>query len=329
MGKMSDYIAEQLGLMRARCKTGDYITQFSDMMITMFDWRADDWFDSAWAERYLIYNGNFVGGMLSDDRPAIAPNVSRTGTLNIYGDGTQANAPCRGTAGTITGEIGVDAFICYNNAQRIPEQDLIYYTDTLGLIDRAVYTLVDYAKYPPLVCATDSKMEKIINTILDDADAGKPRALVAEDVLASLTANRMQDVYSVDIADPQKIQLIQYLLEAHDVLMRRICAKNGIDTRRTSKHAQVSVDEADGMQLASWVYPLSKLRQRQQFARRWSTRYPKYAISVDFAEPWASAYQEFLAEQAVDQAVEQAEMDDGSGDSDGEGGADDGTKNHE
>lgn len=325
MGKMSDYIASQLGLMRARCTTGDYITQFSDMMITMFEWRADDWFEPEWAERYLIYNGNFVGGLLPDGRPAIAPNVSRTGTLNIYGDGTQANAPCRGTAGTITGEIGVDAFICYNNAQRIPEQDLIYYPDTLGLIDRAVHTLVDYAKYPPLVCATDSKMEKTINTILDDADAGKPRALVAENVLASLTANRMQDVYSVDIADPQKIQLIQYLLESHDVLLRRICAKNGIDTRRTSKHAQVSVDEADGMQLASWVYPLSKLRQRQQFARRWSARYPEYAISVDFAEPWASAYQEFLAEQA---AV-MAEQDDGSGDSDGEGGADDGTENHE
>lgn len=324
MGKMADYLAEQLGLMREKFGTRtDYLTQQSCMYISMFAWNAPDFYDPEWAERYLIYNGNFVGGFLPGGKPAIAPNVSRTGTLDIYGDGTQANAPCRGTAGTIRGEIGKDAFICYNNPQRMPETELIYYPDQLALIDRTVMMLTNYAKYPPIICAANSITEKTINTILDDADNGKPRAITDENVLRSLTRNGLQDVYSMDIADPHKLQLIQYLLEAHDVITRRIYAKNGIDTRRTSKHAQVSVDEADGMQLASWVYPLARLRCRQKFAEGWTARYPEYPISVEFAEPWASAYQEFLAEQEMVEDQTEGGNDDGNDNNTGASGTGD------
>ena len=299
MGKMSTYLQEELGLLRARYTEGNYTTQLLCMYKSMFAWTAPDFFDPAWAERYLAFSGNFVAGNLPDGSPAIAPNVSRVGALDIYGDGTDANAPCRGTAGTITGELGSTAFICYNNSMRMPETDLIYYPDVLATIDRSVYTLVDWSKYPPLIRATDSKVETALNSILQDLDDGKPRAVVSNNLLESMSRGYQQDVYSVDITNPQKIQLIQYLLEAHDVIMRRIMAKNGIDTRRTSKHAQVSVDEADGMQLASWVYPLNKLEQRQFFADAWTAAYPDYPISVDFAEPWSSAYKEFLAEQQL------------------------------
>lgn len=326
MGKYADYLAEQLGIMREKFGTRtDYLTQQSSMYISMFGWTAPEFFDQEWAERYLIYNGNFVGGLLPDGKPALAPNVSRTGSLDIYGDGTFANAPCRGTAGTITGELGKDAFICYNNPQRMPETELIYYPDQLSLIDRTVMMLTNYAKYPPIICASNSITEKAINTILDDADQGKPRAITDENVLRSLTRNNLQDVYSMDIADPHKLQLIQYLLEAHDVISRRIYAKNGIDTRRTSKHAQVSVDEADGMQLASWVYPLARLRCRQKFAEGWTARYPEYPISVEFNEPWASAYQEFLAEQqlAGQDPEQEGGQDDGNGSDTGASGAGD------
>jgi hypothetical protein len=322
MSKMSDYIAECLGIMIAGKSTiGNYQTQLSDMMIAKFRWTAPEFFDEDWAERYLVYNGNFVGGMLPDGIPALAPNVSRTGNLNIYGDGTEANAPCRGTSGTITGIIGKDAFICYNNSQRMPETDLIYYPDVLAAIDRNVYKLIDWTKYPPMVCATDSKTQTAINKILDEADAGKPRAIVDDALLSSLSRGVSNDIYSVDLVDPAKIQLVQYLLEAHDVIIRRIQAKHGIDTRRTSKHAQVSVDEADGMQLASWVYPLDQLRQRQKFAAAWSARYPEYPISVEFAEPWASAYREFLAEQQLP-AAEVKAAENGSDDQ-SEGGVND------
>lgn len=323
--KMAKYLAEELGLLRTEYTEGSYATQLLCMYRSMFDWKAPEFFDPAWAERYLAFTGNFVAGVLPDGRYAIAPNVSRVGNLDIYGDGTDANAPCRGTAGTITGELGAGAFICYNNSMRMPETDLAYYPDVLSKIDRSVYTLVDWAKYPPLVCARDSKTQKAINSILDDADKGAPRAIVDDDVLRSLSRGTDSGVYSVDIADPQKLQLIQYLLEAHDVIMRRIMAKNGIDTRRTSKHAQVSVDEADGMQLASWVYPLGKLRERQAFAEQWTAWYPDAPISVDFAEPWASAYAEFLAEQELPAAeIEEMQQPDDNQSDNGEEAADNG-----
>lgn len=309
MGKMADYINERLLVMRSTYTQGSYLTQFSDMYCSMFAWGAPDFFDQDWAERFLQFDGNFVGGFLPDGRPAIAPNVSRGGQLDIYGDGTQANAPCRGTAGTITGTIGVDAFICYNNAMRMPEIDLDYYPTTLSRIDKAVFMLSDYAKYPPFICVPNSVIQTAINSKLDEADQGAPRAIVDDGLIDALTRGGKQGVYSVEITDPDKIKLVQYLLEAHDVLIRRILAKNGIDTRRTSKHAQVSVDEADGMQLASWVYPMSKLRARQKFAQQWSARYPDYPITVDFAEPWKSAYAEFIAEQElIEVQVEAAEQ---------------------
>lgn len=299
MGKMANYLAENLGLLRARYTDGSYATQFLCMYGNMFRWTAPEFFDAAWAERYLAFSGNFVAGLLPDGSPAIAPNVSRVGDLDIYGDGTGANAPCRGTAGTITGKLGETAFICYNNSMRMPETDLIYYPDILGTIDKAVYTLVDWSKYPPFVSVPNSTIETAVNSILDDADAGKPRVVTNQNLLDSIARGADKNIYSIDISDPQKIQLIQYLLEAHDVIIRRILSKNGIDTRRTSKHAQVSTDEADGMQLASWVYPLNKLKQRQLFADSWNSAYSDYPISVEFDEPWASAYREFLAEQQL------------------------------
>ena len=199
----------------------------------MFKWTAPAFFDPAWAERYLAFSGNFVAGLLPDGSPAIAPNVSRVGDLDIYGDGTQANAPCRGTAGTITGKLGDAAFICYNNSMRMPETDLIYYPDVLGIIDKAVYTLADWSKYPPFISVPNSLIETAVNSILDDADAGKPRVVTNQNLLDSIARGADKNIYSVDISDPQKIQLIQYLLEAHDVIIRRILSKNGIDTRRT------------------------------------------------------------------------------------------------
>lgn len=276
-----------------------YAGQMIDSSCLMFDYAGIDAaasFDGAsldpdWVEKYLITAGSFVS-KYDGSRIMIAPYPSRYGDLDQYGDGEKVEGITRSSSGDIiTGENGEDVCICYNTSSRLPDLDIGYYSATLAEVDDAIGALIKWAKCAPIISAADSKAEAAINAMLDEIMHGdKPCVISDKEVL---TAMRNGQTYSVDVTDPKRATYIQYLSELHDVLIRRYYTKNGIDTRKTSKHAQVTIDEADGMEVYSWLIPLNKLKQRQKWCAAMNRMYG-LSLSVDFAEPWRSAYQSYL-----------------------------------
>lgn len=250
--------------------------------------------DPAWLEKYLLAFGRFVS-TYDGERIIVAPYPSRYGDLDQYGDGEQVEGITRGENGiVINGYNGYDCCICYNTTTRLPDLDVAYYARTLASVDDAIDALIRWAKCAPILSAADSKAEAAINAMLDEIMEGKrPCVISDQEVLTSL---RNGTTYSVDITDPKRATYIQYLSELHDVLIRRYYTKNGIDTHKTSKHAQVNIDETDGMEIYSWLLPLDKLKQRRLWCEAMNRCFG-LSLSVDFAEPWRSAYEAYLKKQ--------------------------------
>lgn len=250
-----------------------------------------DSLDPDWLERYLITAGSIVS-KYDGSRILIAPYPSRYGDLDQYGDGDQVQGITRSSTGdVITGKNGEDVCICYNTSSRLPDLDIPYYSRTLSDVDDAIDALIRWAKCAPIISAADSKSEAAINAMIDEIMDGKRPCVIGDETV--LTAMQHGQTYSIDITDPKRATYIQYLSELHDVLIRRYYTKNGIDTHKTSKHAQVTTDETDGMEIYSWLIPLNKLEQRRKWCNAMNRLY-NLNLSVDFAEPWKSAYDAYI-----------------------------------
>lgn len=245
--------------------------------------------DPRWIEVYLNSCGSF-GAEVEDGKIKIAPFPARTGNLNQYGDAVDMFGVTR-NGDQITGTIGEDTFICYNQSSRLADLDLCYFPDLFARIDEAIEACLKWSKPAPIIAASDSKAQKTINDTIEEIMNGTPAVIVDGEILTQM---RQGSSYTVDITNPERVRNIQYLSELFDEAVKRFYTKRGIDIHRTAKHAQVTTSESDGMQVFSWVHPLDRLRNRQQFVDDLTAKHPKIQLSVEFNEPWNMAYQAFI-----------------------------------
>lgn len=249
--------------------------------------------DGSWVERYLNTSG-CIASEVKNGLIKIAPVPSRTGDLNQYGDGTDAFGVTRDGI-QIQGVIGEDVFLCYNQSSRMADLDLLYYPDLLAKCDEAIEACLKWSKPAPVIAASDAKAQKTINDMLEQIMNGTPAVVVDGEVL---TRMRQGTSYTIDVTSPERVRNVQYISELIDEAVKRFYTKRGIDTHRTAKHAQVTTAESDGMQVYSWVHPLDKLRCRQQWCDDQNAKHPDLQITVEFNEPWLSAYNAFMRSMA-------------------------------
>lgn len=301
--------AKQKNLIRQR----SYFSYLLVSLCNIFAWNVDDAFDTMWSEKYNHISGSFCCKKL-DDKYYIAEAPSRAGDIDQYGDGMDIDGVTRNGV-SLTGRIGEDIAICYNNVDRMPDLDMVRYADGFSQVDKSIMANVRWSILAPVLCTSDDRTTKAIEKLVDDMLEGKLKCITSEDVLAALNGNgaRGQGVYSVDITHPERIRNVQYQSELYDVLMRRFFNKYGLNIQNSAKHAQVSTDEVHGMDAVSWVLVLDMLHERQKFCdecnRIWGTSW-----SVDLAEPWKSEYERFMIRQ--EQADEQDEKSLKEGDAD-------------
>lgn len=265
-------------------------TLSGESMITDSDGKT---LDPRWIEVYLNTCG-IIGAKVENGNIKIAPFPARTGNLNQYGEAVDMFGVTR-NGDQITGKIGDDTFICYNQSSRLADLDLCYFPDLFARIDEAIEASLKWAKPAPVIAAADSKAQKTINDMIEQIMDGTPAVIVDGEVLTQM---RQGSSYTVEITNPERVRNIQYLSELFDEAVKRFYTKRGIDIHRTAKHAQVTTSESDGMQVFSWVHPLDRLRNRQQFIDDLTAKHPEITLSVEFNEPWNMAYQAFIRSMA-------------------------------
>ena len=244
--------------------------------------------DPLWIERYLNTAGCILS-KVSGNNIIIAPQPSRTGELDQYGDGKDGFGVTR-NGEQITGTIGKDVCLCYNQSSRFSDLDLLWFPDLLAKIDDGIDACLTWSKPAPVFSAADSKAHKTIADNLQKIMDGEPCIVTGGDVLTSM---RQGQNYAVDFTNPERVRNIQYLSELFDEAVKWFYTKRGVDVHRTAKHAQVTASESDGMQVYSWIHPLDKLRCRQQWCDDMQRLFG-VTITYDFNEPWRSAYEQFM-----------------------------------
>lgn len=271
-----------------------YFDQLLRIDCAMFDYDIDADVNTRWLERYFVITGS-VGLKEIDGRILIAPDPSRISPLDEYGDGTELIGILRNGETQLQGTIGKDCVIAYNNNDRTPDLDLLYYPRIMANIDAALDVNVDLSKAAPIYGVDNDITKKSLEAVLKKIREGEPQVILSDNVLKNLSkTSSSQGVYSVRLTDPDLIRNAQYFAELWDILLRRFCNSRGIDTRKTTKHAQVSTAEATGMEAVSWILPIDMLKCRQRMCdevnRLWGRSW-----SVRFAEPWASQWEAYQA----------------------------------
>lgn len=284
--------AKEKNLIRER----SYFSYLLTALTRAFEYNIDDAFSPIFAEHYLHVGGSLCAKKIGD-KFYIAEAPARAGELDQYGDGLQVNGVTRNGI-SLTGTIGEDIAICYNNSDRFPDLDILRYADGFAQVDKAIMANVRWTILAPVLCTRDDRTTKAIEKLVDDILEGKLKCITSEDVLDALNGGRGEGIYTVDITNPERVRNVQYQSELYDVLMRRFFNKYGLNIQNSAKHAQATTDEVHGMDSVSWVLILDMLNERKKFIaecnRLWGTSW-----SVQLAEPWASEYERFMMRNEI------------------------------
>ena len=141
-------------------------------------------------------------------------------------------------------------------------------------------------------------IEGEVDTILSDADTNINTALKEDSGVKAIEA----------ITSPEKVQYLQYLSQYFDIRLRRHFMRRGLALKTSDKQAQVSTDEVHGLDAASWFYPLSKLKAREDGVKMINDVFGT-SISVQFSELWAQEYEAYKLRTLLEDVQEQQEAD--------------------
>lgn len=272
-------------------------------------------------EDYLNISGS--AGITRDGSGGylVCPYPSRAAMPDIdqYGDGMHLEG-CTMNGKTLSGTIGKDAAIIYNNSARGRQWDIMTDATAFSDIDKSAAINVIFARYAPLYTAPNDSIKTAMKQVVENIVVGNPDIVVSENVYGALTAGQGDGVKQLEITRPEKIQYIQYLSRYYDDIMKRHFSRRGLSIRTGSKAAQQSVDEINGLDSVSWYMPLNKLKARQdgfdvfnrifnenvkvRFSDIWDQEYAAYQLRLLKED----AKDEETAAESIDAADEQKEV---------------------
>lgn len=237
----------------------------------------------------------------------IAPNVPRSGELDMYGYGKIVEAETLNGV-TLSGTVGEDIAIIYNNSARGAQWDLMTDADIFADIDRSTKINVQFARVAPILQYVNDNQKQAMQDAIKHIIEGEIDTIFSENTFNLLEkiggGTDSNDIKSIEITSPEKIQYVQYLSQLWDIRLRRHFARRGLSLKTSDKQAQVTKDEVHGLDAVSWFYPLSKLQARKEGIEM-VNRIFGTNISVRFGELWAREYARYI--QDVENTVEEVE----------------------
>lgn len=243
--------------------------------------------------------GDGSGGYL------VCPNPSRSAMpdLDQYGDGMHLEG-CTMNGKMLSGTIGKDAVIIYNNTARGRQWDIMTDATAFSDIDKSAAINVIFARYAPLYTAPNDTIKTAMKQVIENVIAGNPDIVVSENVFAALGAGQSDGVKQLEITRPEKIQYIQYLSRYYDDIMKRHFSRRGLSIRTGSKAAQQSVEEINGLDSVSWYMPLNKLKARQEGFKVFNRIFNENVV-VRFSEIWQQEYDAYILRLMKEDAEEE------------------------
>lgn len=256
----------------------------------------------------LLFNGS-IGVFEAPNFGVIAAEGGDTDEPSIYGFCDNYHAT------TVNGEFestftkGKDGVCIYNNHSRTPDFNIITLATQFTETEISENQNVLWSRVMPIPYADDEKEKNMIIEAIKNTIEGKPATIIS-----SNTAEFNRELYKrekkapLTLSDIRNIPFLQYLAEYWDVLNRRYYTRYGHSLQSTSKHAQVSRDEVNGLNSVSWIYPLNMLDERKKGFDEVNKLFGTN-ITIEFAEPWKTEYIKYVrsTEQETETTTKESE----------------------
>ena len=230
-------------------------------------------------------DGTYLLGMFAD----------RGGELDQYGLGKELISSA-GNGDPVTGTIGEDCCIIYNNMFMSADTDIIADAESMAAIDRSSGINVLFSRIAPVLGIPDGNKKDAIKQMMQNILDGNLDTVISDNILDGLGLGvEGPGLTSIDITQPERIQYIQYLSQYFDFVFRRHFARRGLPVRSSTKAAQQSADEVHGLDAVAWAYPLSKLQARVEGFKIFNRMYGEN-VQPRFSPLWQREYDKFMSD---------------------------------
>lgn len=263
-----------------------YVNIETSMLMSMFNYKGlPETIDINYMEWCLVSFGVVAIVKIEDNRyyagvPALLP------PLDDYGWGTTVEMVTRN--GTIVNKrtVGIDCALIWNNNTHTPEFDLYRFANIFTETDIALKTVIRNCKKAPIPVAGNSKLKTAIDTAMNNAIEGLSDYTVMNDTsLVDEINGKSGDIPVMSLTDVKDADRLQYLSKFHDDLLRRLATLYGHDMQTSGKMAQQSVDEIQGYDSYSMIYPEVRLGSRLKGIKQFNEVFG-FNATVDYSLPW-------------------------------------------
>ena len=286
-----------------------YDEVFTNTLISMFTYRGDSVPEEileyqSFIDIYSMLDGACAIWKLTSDRCPNAQGdamegkwiitpVDFAGSPDAYGFG--ADAICTVKSGVVckfeNWRDNPDVAIIFNNSNYSPDMNIGRFSDMLAELEVSMKLNVLFARMYPMPVVSSGKIQKAVETAIDNMRTGKIATVLDDDTLSkyvSDTAANNTGIQTVNLTEVEKSQYIQYLAKFRDDLMRWFYSLYGMNSQGSSKMAQQTVDEVNQDNNASMILPHDMLRMRMKSLENQVNKKFGWDMEVSFSECWQS-----------------------------------------
>lgn len=286
-----------------------YDEVFTNTLISMFTYRGDSVPEEileyqSFIDIYSMLDGACAIWKLTSDRCPNAQGdamegkwiitpVDFAGSPDAYGFG--ADAICTVKSGVVckfeNWRENPDVAIIFNNSNYSPDMNIGRFSDMLAELEVSMKLNVLFARMYPMPVVSSGKIQKAVETAIDNMRTGKIATVLDDDTLSkyvSDTAANNTGIQTVNLTEVEKSQYIQYLAKFRDDLMRWFYSLYGMNSQGSSKMAQQTVDEVNQDNNASMILPHDMLRMRMKSLENQVNKKFGWNMEVSFSECWQS-----------------------------------------
>ena len=279
-----DETSKDFNKIRRRTNLNKYIDIYMNAMLSMFFYsNMPDSLPTRELERCLNEYG--VACVIKNDTLLYVGVPALYGELDQYGYGTSVQTVTR-NGKTLSGIVGKDCVLIWNNLTRTPNFDIIDTCLTMTDIDTSINSLVLNARAHKLPIAKNNKMKETIDTALSNVINGTKSYTVVNDIpLVDEINGKESEIHTLELTNPDLIDTVQYLSKLHDDILRRKTTMYGHALNTTGKMAQQTIEELNGYDSISMIIPEQMLECRREGIEQVNKMF-NLNITVDYSLPW-------------------------------------------
>ena len=245
-------------------------------------------------EKYLIMGGCLAVGKINGKLTFVRGGLGG-GELNEYGYPTRfIGATGNGTA--VDWAVGTECVVFWNNKSHSGDMDVLRTTDLLTDIDTSIDYNILYSRFYPVPLARDEKEKIQIANVFDNLKKGGKTTTVLnrkESISDLMNGTPEQQIPILNLTDVSNADKIQYLSRLREDVKRWFLVRHGHDLQGSSKMAQQSVEEINGNNSVSFIYPLEKFEMRKRAVDEMNALFGTEMV-VSFSPAWLIEYEKFV-----------------------------------